>query len=101
MKTINTLSVIITLSLALLIILILVSAPVHAAKLPKVQLEKVETVSVDLNLQAMQSIKESLLSMQLAPVKTNANLALSLTTAAQLAKAKPALSVAKVSRIAD
>ena len=99
MKTINTLSVFITLGLALLITLILLSAPVHAAQLPTTQLEKVETVNVDLNLQAMQSIKESLITMQLVP--TNANLALSFTTVENLVKTQAVNKMAKTVTIAE
>jgi len=66
MKSINTLSIFITLCLTLVITLILSSMTVRAAELPKTQLEKVETLNKAIfTQQAMQTIASSMASLQL------------------------------------
>jgi len=71
MKSINTLSVFITLCLTLLVTLFLSTATVRAAQLPKAQLEKVELVKkAELNKQALQNVAATMINLQLAPVQT-------------------------------
>ncbi len=66
MKSINTLSLIITLCLTVLITLFLTSANVNAASLPKVQLEKAEAVNKNIfKVMAKQTIAESMTQLQL------------------------------------
>jgi len=66
MKSINTLSLIITLCLTVLITLFLTSANVNAASLPKVQLEKAEAVNKNIfKVMAKQTIAESMKQLQL------------------------------------
>ena len=66
MKSINTLSIFITLCLTLAITLILSSMTVRAAELPKTQLEKVETLNKAIfTQQAMQAIASSMANLQL------------------------------------
>ncbi len=67
MKSINTLSLIITLCLTVLITLFLTSANVKAASLPKVQLEKAEAVNKNIfKVMAKQTIAESMTQLQLS-----------------------------------
>jgi hypothetical protein len=67
MKSINTLSIFITLCLTLLVTLLLSTATVRAAELPKAQLEKVELVNkATFSQQAIQDIASSMADLQLA-----------------------------------
>jgi len=66
MKSINSLSIFITLFLTVLITLFLTSASVQAAKLPKAQIEKAETINKNIfkNI-AKQTIAQSMTDLQL------------------------------------
>ena len=80
MKSINTLSVFITLCLTLLVTLFLSTATVRAAELPKIQLEKVELINkVDLNKQALQTVAVTMSNLQLTPIDTELTVGSSLT----------------------
>ncbi len=67
MKSINTLSIFITLCLTALITLFLTTANAQAAQLPKVQIEKAEVVNKNIfKAMAKQTIAQSMANLQLS-----------------------------------
>jgi len=100
MKSINTLSVFITLCLTILVTLFLSTATVRAAELP-IQLEQVELITkVELNQQALQAVAETMINLQLTPVKTELIFGSSFAKQ-QVAKTKHQQKTLKVAYIAE
>lgn len=87
MKTINTLTIFITLGLTLLITLFLSTVPVHAAQLQKAQFEKVEYVNkTNLSEQASQAISKSMAELQIVIAQNRVIPSKVILIPAQLAK---------------
>jgi len=102
MKSINTLSIFVTLCLTLLITLILSSATVQAFELPQLQTEKVEPLNkVALNQQAMLSLANSMAALQLTNEATTVNSTKLLTKQAKLINATKKHNIAEATLIAE
>jgi len=102
MKSINTLSIFITLCLTLAVTLILSSITVHAAELPKAQLEKAEVVNKTVFAQqAMQTIASSMASLQLTTTNATLNSKALVAKQVRLNKTNASVKLANLSYVAD